>query len=221
MSEQHITQIMRTYFPQITEKLLVEEIAEVGKIMHFKAGEIIMDFGKYVKLVPLVWKGSIKVIREGEGGNELLLYFLQSGETCSTSFTCCMMNKKSIIRTVAEEDTSIIGIPIRYIDSWMSRFKSWKNFVMLSYDNRIMELVKVIDSVAFKQMDERLLDYLRKKSNTTNSPVIYATHQKIAADLNASREAVSRLLKQLEKKGEVKLGRNQIELLRIKPKKER
>ena len=216
MSEQDIAYLVRTHFPQITERQLLEEIAKVGKVMHFKAGETIMDFGKYVKLVPLVWKGSIKVMREADDGSELLLYFLQSGETCSTSFTCCMMNKKSIIRTVAEEDTSIIGIPIRYIDSWMSRFQSWKNFVMLSYDNRIMELVNVIDSVAFKQMDERLLDYLHKKANTTNSPIIYATHQKIASDLNASREAVSRLLKQLEKKGAVKLGRNQIEFLHVK-----
>ena len=123
------------------------------------------------------------------------------------------MNKKSEIRTVAEEDTTIIGIPIRYMDEWMSQYQSWKNFIMRSYDNRMVELVKTIDSIAFKKMDERLLDYLEAKSEAINSRVINTTHQEIAYDLNASREAISRLLKQMEKEKLVTLGRNKIELI--------
>jgi CRP/FNR family transcriptional regulator len=126
------------------------------------------------------------------------------------SFTCCMMNKKSVIKAVAEEKTTFIGIPTRQVDSWLNRFTSWKNFVMRSYDDRMFELVKVIDSIAFSNMDQRLMEYLQKRSKATNTKIINVTHQEIAYDLNASREAVSRLLKRLEKTGAVELGRNVI-----------
>lgn len=210
----HILKLIREHYPQIAEKPLQEEIARVGRLMHFNSGEIIMDYGSYVRLIPLIIEGSIKVSREDEEGNELFLYFLQPGETCTMTFTCCMMNKKSEIRTMAEDKTTIIGIPVRFMDEWMSRFQSWKNFVMLSYDNRMYELVKTIDSIAFKKMDERLLDYLERKSEALQSNTINATHQEIAYDLNASREAVSRLLKHLENDGLVRLGRNKIELVK-------
>lgn len=207
-----IMNLLRRHYPQIAERELQDEIAKVGRILHFNAGEIIMDINSYVKLVPLVVEGSIKVVREDEEGKELFLYYLQPGDTCSMSFTCCMMDKQSQIRTVAEEDTTMIGIPIRYMDEWMTRYQSWKNFVMRSYDDRMMELVHTIDGIAFKKMDERLLEYLRKKADATQSHTIHTTHQQIAYDLNASREAISRLLKRLEKDGEVELGRNRIDL---------
>jgi CRP/FNR family transcriptional regulator len=212
MLDEQILELVRKHFPNIAEKGLQEEIATVGKLTEFSAGTVIMDVGQYVKLVPLVIEGAIKVSREDEDGHELFLYYLQGGQTCSMSFTCCMMNKKSEIRTIAEENTKMIGIPIRYVDEWMTKYQSWKNFVMQTYDFRMMELVRTIDSIAFHHMDERLLAYLDKKAKATHSKVINATHQEIAYDLNASREAVSRLLKQLENDGRVKLGRNKIEL---------
>ncbi len=213
MLDEQILELVRKHFPNIAEKALQEEIATVGKLTEFSAGTVIMDVGQYVKLVPLVIEGAIKVSREDEDGHELFLYYLQGGQTCSMSFTCCMMNKKSEIRTIAEENTKMIGIPIRYVDEWMTKYQSWKNFVMQTYDYRMMELVRTIDSIAFHHMDERLLAYLDKKAKATHSKVINATHQEIAYDLNASREAVSRLLKQLENDGQVKLGRNKIELV--------
>ena len=209
---QEILGLIRKHYPQIAERALQEEIARVGKVMQFKEGDVLMDYGSYIKLVPIILEGSIKVSREDEEGNELFLYYLQPGETCSMSFTCCMMNKKSEIRTIAEEDTTVIGIPNRYMDEWMGRYQSWKNFVMTSYDNRMLELVRTIDSIAFKKMDERLVEYLEKKAKATGSSTINSTHQEIAYDMNASREAASRLLKQLEKEGRLKLGRNRIEL---------
>jgi CRP/FNR family transcriptional regulator len=212
MVDDQILDLVRKHFPQIAEKALQEEIATLGKLTEYSAGTTIMDVGQYVKIVPLVIEGSIKVSREDENGHELFLYYLQSGQTCSMSFTCCMMNKKSEIRTIAEENTRMIGIPIRYVDEWMSKYQSWKNFVMQTYDQRMMELVRTIDSIAFHHMDERLLSYLHKKAQAIHSKVINATHQEIAYDLNASREAVSRLLKQLENEGQLKLGRNKIEL---------
>jgi CRP/FNR family transcriptional regulator len=121
-----------------------------------------------------------------------------------------MMNKKSEIRTEAEEDTSLIAIPIRYMDEWMTRYQSWKNFVMTTYDRKIMDLVRVVDSISFKNLDRRMVEYLKKRVAATGNRVISASHQDIATDLNVTREAVSRLLKNLEKEGVVKLGRNQL-----------
>ncbi|MBR9923182.1 MAG: Crp/Fnr family transcriptional regulator [Bacteroidetes bacterium] len=210
-----IQKILRQKFPQIAESGLQQEIIEVGKVMHFKPWEIIMDFDSYVKMIPLIVSGSIKVSREDDlDGREILLYFLGEGETCSLSFTCCMMNKKSIIRTQAMEETTIIGIPIKYMDLWMSKYQSWKNFVMQTYESKMMDLVKSLDSIAFESMDTRLVKYLQARVDNTGSTLIQATHQEIANDLNASREAVSRLLKKLENAGEVELGRNQIKLLK-------
>ena len=207
-----ILQLIRQNYPQLVEKVLQEEIASHGQVMHFPAGKLLQDYGRYIKLVPLVVQGSIKVLREDEEGNELLLYYLTAGETCSMSFSCCMMNKKSDIRTIAEEDTTIIAIPIRLMDDWMRRYTSWRNFVMLSYDNRMKELIKTIDNITFKELDERLLQYLQQRSEAINSKILLTTHQEIAHDLHASREAISRLLKALEKQGRVALSRNKIEI---------
>lgn len=211
-STAEMMELLRKHYPQLAERGLQEEIVNIGKLLFFKAGETIMDYGSYVKLIPLVIQGSLKVIREGDDGQEVFLYYLEPGDACTMSFTCCLMNKKSQIRAVAEEDTLIIGIPVRQMDDWMTRYQSWKNFVMLSYDNRLLELVKTIDSIAFQRMDERLMQYLQRKAEVTNSKEINVTHQEIAYDLNASREAISRLLKQLEKEDFLKLGRNKIVL---------
>jgi len=208
-----ILNLLRRHFPMLADRKLQEEIVEVGQIMTYKAGEIIMEPGSYVRMLPLLVEGSIKVSREDDRGNELFLYYLTPGQTCSMSFTCCMMHKKSEIRTVAEEDSTFIGIPIRYMDAWMSQYQSWKNFVMTTYDDRMMELVQTIDSIAFKRLDERLEEYLERKTEATGSPSLQATHQDIAFDLNASREAISRLLKKMEREGQVRLGRNQVEWL--------
>jgi CRP/FNR family transcriptional regulator len=211
--QEQVRNLLLKNYSEIAERGLQEEIVQVGRLMSFRAGEVIMDFGSYVRMIPLVVKGSVKVVREDDDGREIFLYYLQPGEACSMSFTCCMMNKKSEIRTVAEDDTEIIAIPIRYMDEWMTKYQSWKNFVMRTYDTRMNELIRTIDDIAFRKMDERLLLYLEKKAEALGGKTINATHQEIAYDLNASREAVSRLLKQLEKDGMVKLGRNKIELV--------
>ncbi len=211
---QDINTLIRKYFPALNEKGLTEEISSVGRILNFEAGETIMDFGAYVKLVPLLIKGSIKVVREDhEKEQELFLYFLKPGETCSMSFSCCMMHKKSDIRTTAEDDSTLIGIPVKYVDEWMMKYSSWKNFVMRSYDLRMQELIQSIDSIAFSKLDERLMKYLQQKAAATHSKIILTTHQDIAHDMNASREAISRLLKKLEKEQHIKLGRNKIQLI--------
>ena len=205
--------LLQKNFPAITEHNLLKEIVEVGKMIEVSKGTVLLEYGNYVKGIPLVLDGVIKVSRTDNEGRELFLHYIYSGETCSITLTCCRFDKKSQLKTIAEENTTLINIPIKYMDSWMSKYPSWKNFVMLSYDKRLNQLIRVIDSVAFERMDIRLTNYLEEKTIANKSKVIYSTHAQIALDLNASREAISRLLKQMEKDGEVKLGRNKIEIL--------
>jgi CRP/FNR family transcriptional regulator len=212
--EKTLARKIQQLYPDLIEENLVEEILKVGKIFEFKAGEMVQEYGSYFKMVPLILEGSIKVVREDEDGHELFLYFLKPGMACSLAFACCRMDKKSAIRSMAEEDGMLIGVPIKYADLWISEHPSWKNFILRSYDYRVIELIHTIDSIAFRKMDERLMNYLEQKAEATDSHSLNATHQEIAYDLNASREAVSRLLKQLERQGIVKLGRNHIELIK-------
>ncbi len=208
-----ILNIIKNNFPNLDETELQEEIAIHGQLMHFKQGETIMDYGSFIQIVPLVVKGLLKVVREDNNGNELFLYFIHGGESCTMSFSCCIRNKRSEIRASAEDEAVIIGIPVKCVDDWMMKYNSWKTFIMSSYDARINELIYAIDSIAFSKMDERLIRYLEEKAFALDTPVIHTTHQDIAYDLHASREAISRLLKKLENEGVVKLGRNKIELL--------
>jgi CRP/FNR family transcriptional regulator, anaerobic regulatory protein len=139
-----------------------------------------------------------------------MLYYLSPGETCTMSFSCCLAHKRSEVRTVAEEDAVVIALPVEYVDRWMTKYPVWKNFVMRAYDERMQELVRTIDNIAFKKMDERLWEYLRMKAAQSSNSALEITHQQIAHDLFASREAVSRLLKKLEQEGRITLGRNTI-----------
>lgn len=212
MTDRLTEQEIHRYFPDFVEPELVREIAELGRVHHFREGEVIMDYGQYVRMLPLIIDGSIKISRQAAEGGELFLYYLTRGESCTMTFTCCLSDKVSEIRAVAEEDTTLLGLPQGKLDEWLMRYKSWKNFVMLAYDQRMQELINTVDQVAFQQLDERLLDYLQRRSGLREDATVRATHQQIAADLNVSREAVSRLLKTLERRGIIELGRNQIRL---------
>lgn len=196
-------------FPDITDAKLLAEIEERGDIMQVEAGSTIMEPGSTIRMMPLVNKGLVKVSREDDTGNELFLYFLNPGQTCAMSLYCCMANRKSEIRATAEEDTELLTIPIEAMDEWMGRYPNWREFVMRAYTDRFQELLNTIDSIAFTQLDDRLLDYLQQKA-AGNNGTVNTTHQKIADDLNSSRVVISRLLKQLEKRGMVELSKNKI-----------
>lgn len=214
LEKEAIAELLRVQFPALSDSHLREEIARVASIQRFPAGKEIMDYGSYIRMVPMLISGRIKVLREDEQGREILLYFLDPGQTCTMSFSCCLGNKQSEVRTVADEDTELIGIPVDAVDRWMTKYPVWKNFVMRSYDDRMMELIHTIDNIAFKKMDERLWDYLELQAARTGDGMVRLTHQQIARDLFASREAISRLLKKLEQEGRIALGRNEIILNR-------
>lgn len=197
----------------IFEEAMLNEISEVSKIRTFKEGDIIIDFNDNIKSMPLMISGAVKILREDFDEGELLLYFIEKGDTCAMSMQCCLGNAKSEIRAVAETDGELVLIPVTKMKEWLSKFESWRNFVFNSYNNRLKEMLNAIDNLAFMNLDERLLNYLIEKSKINHSKEIHNTHQEIAYDLNTSRVVISRVLKALENKGIIKINRTFIELL--------
>lgn len=209
---QNIEEILDKHFPSLLDTDLIEGIKEHAIYQEVEQGDLLMDIGSVIKNIPMIVSGSIKVIREDEDGNELMLYYVNPGETCAMSLTCCMAFKRSEIRAVAQEKVTMLAIPVDFMDEWM-KFRDWRSFVMNTYRMRFEELLETVDSIAFHRMDERVLKFLQEKANSLNTEEIHMSHQDIAVDLNSSREVISRILKQMEKKGLVKLGRNKIQLL--------
>ncbi len=206
---------LKDSFKDFFERPLLLEIEQEGIAMTFSEGEKIMDIGAYVKGIPLLISGVIKILREDEDGDELLLYYLERGDTCSMTMACCLGDTKSEIRAIAETDVSLILVPIRKMEEWISKYRSWRNFVFESYHNRLNELLHTIDGIAFHNMDQRLVDYLKGKARISKTSTIQVTHQQIADDLHSSRVVMSRLLKKLEQLGHIRLHRNAIELLNL------
>ena len=194
----------------VFEDELIQEINKTGVLKVAKEGEIIMDIQDTIKFMPLLLEGALKILREDKEGNELLLYFLERGDTCALTLSCCLGQSRSEIRATAERETLFILIPIEKIEEWTARYKSWRNFIFESYHLRLTELLETIDTIAFLKMDERLLRYLQDKAKINQSEELQVTHQQIAYDLNTSRVVISRLLKKLELEGKILLQRNQI-----------
>jgi len=200
-------------FSNYFEQPLIDEILEEGKLIEVPAGETLMDIGQYIRSIPLLLSGAIKVLREDDEGDELLLYYLEQGETCSVTMACCMGHTKSEIRAITETDTKIVMVPVQKMEEWMAKYKGWRNYVFDSYQNRLNELLQTVDSIAFKNLDQRLIDYLKKKAEVTKDNRIRSTHQEIAYDLHTSRVVVSRLLKKLENMEKLVLHRNYIHII--------
>lgn len=196
----------------IFEEELIREIAATGILKTVLEGEEVMDINDYIVSMPLLLNGALKILREDEDGNELLLYFLERGDTCALSLSCCLGQTKSRIRAVAEKDTDLVMVPASKIEEWICSYKTWRNFVFESYQTRFSEMLETIDTLAFMNMDRRLLRYLQDKAKINQSETLQVTHQQIAYDLNTSRVVISRLLKKLEIDGRILLQRNQIVL---------
>lgn len=195
------------------EKKLIEEIISEGKVMNFKEGEVIMDFGKRVKFMPLILSGSVRVMRRDEEDREILLYYLSSNESCAMAYACCMEDKKSEVKAIAEENVEIIGIPHEKLDEWLVKYPSWKSYIFNSFTQRFNELLKSLESIAFHKLDERLIKYLKKKVKLSGKTSIPLSHNQIAEEMGTSRVVISRLLKQLENEKKLVLYRNEIKLL--------
>ena len=205
--------ILNSNYGYLFEDKLIEEITSVSQEKKVKQGDELIKYGQSILYMPILLEGAIKISRLDDDKEELLLYFLESGDACTMTMSCCMGNKKSEIRAVAETDAHLLMIPVSNMDKWIREYSSWRTFVFDSYNTRFNELLEAIDNLAFMNMHDRLYKYLKEKVFINKSEVIVATHQEIGYDLHTSRVVISRLLKSLEKEGLIKLYRNRIEVL--------
>ncbi len=206
---------LKANYGYLFENALLNEINTIGTFKEIPEGFQLIDINDYIKSMPLLISGAVKILREDTNGNELLLYFIERGDTCAMTLSCFTGQKKSEIRAIAETPTKLIMLPIEKMSEWMGKYKSWQSFILQSYHDRMTELLEAIDTIAFLNMNERLFKYLKDKAMVNHNDIIQVTHQNIAFDLNTSRVVISRLLKTLENEGKIKLYRNNIKILDI------
>ncbi len=198
-----------------TDPGLVAELEKLSRVRQLKKEEVLIKPGDEILFIPIIIKGSIRILRQDADGKEVFLYHLYPGQTCAMSLTCCQAGRKSMIRAVAEVDSEILQLPVKSSEDWF-KYPEWKAYISNNYTNRFAELLQVIDLIAFQNMDKQLLHYLEERSKALNTRVLDITHQQVADELHAHREAISRLLRVMEQKQLVKLGRNNIEVLTMK-----
>jgi CRP/FNR family transcriptional regulator len=201
-------------FSEFFEPVLMTELEEKSMIMEVKSGDTLLNIGQAIRAIPLLASGAIKVSRINDEGQELLLYYVREGESCAMTFNCCMLAQTSVIKGTAEEDSVLVCIPVTLMEQWMVKYPSWKKYVMTTMLSRFTEMIKSIDEVAFKKMDERLINYLKEKSEISGSSVINLTHQQISDELGTNRVVISRLLKKLENEKKLLIYNKQIKLLK-------
>lgn len=193
--------------------LLNEEVYKTGQIKSFPSGSIILNINAYIRSIPIVLSGSMKVIKIDEEGQEILLYYIKPGESCIMSFLAGIHHDTSKIKAVVEEDAELLLIPVDKAADWIKKFPEWTDFIFSLYQRRFEELLEVVNAVAFQKLDSRLLQLLKQKSSLFQTKEIAVTHQQLADELGTTREAVSRVLKQMENDKLVSLSRNKISLL--------
>lgn len=207
--------ILHNRFSYLFEEKLLNEIQNTATYKEFEINSIIIDIDASINAIPLVLEGAIKILREDKEGNELVLYYIEAGDTCAMTLSCCMGQTKSKIRAIAETDVKLLFIPKSKMKLWLSEYATWQEFILQSYHSRMHEFLEALDTIAFLNMDKRLLKFLQDKAMVNNNDFILVTHQEIATDLHTSRVVVSRLLKKLEKEGKIALLRNQIQVIEL------
>lgn len=206
------TNLLASY-SYLFEEALLQEMEAEGILKSYEANTTIIDIDNYIVSIPLVVEGAIKILREDDDGNELVLYYIERGDTCAMTLSCCMGQTKSKIRAVAETDVTLLMLPKQKMKEWLTKYNTWQEFILQSYHNRLQEFIEALDTIAFLNMDMRLLKYLRDKAMVNSNDLIHTTHKEIADDLHTSRVVVSRLLKGLEKENKIELYRNQIRVI--------
>lgn len=191
---------------------LVEKLQKYGIRKNYLPGSVILNENTYIRAIPLVTRGSIRVIRTDEDGREILLYYIKSGESCIMSFLGGLHNETSKVKAEVEEDAEILFLPVDKVSLFIKEYPQWLDYIFRLYHKRFEELLDMVNAIAFKKVDERLMSLLHKKSELTGLRTLQVTHEQLANELGTARVVVSRLLKQLEEEGIVQLGRNRITL---------
>jgi CRP/FNR family transcriptional regulator, anaerobic regulatory protein len=203
------------HFPAL-EKELIDEMAVIGEFKTLQEGELLIRTGQNIRSTILVVDGLIKIYREDEEGDEFFMYYLDAGKACAVSFVCALGKETSGVMAKAVSTSTVLAIPANYVNEWMGKYKTWSQFAVNSYRERFEELLIVIDHVAFRNMDERLVFYLKRHQEKLNSNIITTSFTEIAQDLNSSREVISRLMRKLAEKGILVLHGSHVELVDLK-----
>lgn len=196
-----------------TSPELVEKLQQYSIRKEYEAGNIILNENANIRSIPIVTKGTLKVIRTEEDGREILLYYIKAGESCIMSFLGGLHNETSKVKAEVEEDAEILFLPVDKVSLFIKEYPQWLDYIFRLYHKRFEELLEIVNSIAFKKVDERMLSLLNKKTELTGNKTLNITHEQLANELGTARVVVSRLLKQLEEIGKVKLGRNKITLM--------
>ncbi|MBI3232037.1 MAG: Crp/Fnr family transcriptional regulator [Candidatus Doudnabacteria bacterium] len=192
---------------------LKEEVTAFGELRKFASGDVMLQEDSYIKVIPLVQSGSLKVVRTDANGHEILLYYIIPGESCIMSFLGGIHDETSKIKAIVEEDAELLLIPVSKASEWVKKFPEWSDFIFKLYHKRFEELLSVVNAIAFQKLDERLLQLLTQKSKLTHSKEIVVTHSQLAEELGTAREVISRVAKQMENEGLIRLSRNKITLV--------
>ena len=198
---------------KIFKSLLSKALDTFGQVKTFPAESVILNEDSYIKFIPLVLEGSLRVLRTEEDGREILLYYIKPGESCIMSFLGGIHHETSKIRAVVEEEAKVVLIPVEKANEWITEFPEWTDFVFKLYHKRFEELLNVVNAIAFQKLDMRLLHLLKQKAELFKSNQLSVTHQQLADELGSTREVISRVIKQMETEGLVKLSRNKISLM--------
>lgn len=192
---------------------LISKLTQYGVVRHYKAGEMILDENSHIRAIPIVISGTLKVMRTEEDGREILLYYIKAGESCIMSFLGGLHDETSKVRAEVEEDAEILFLPVDKVSLFIREYPEWLDYIFRLYHKRFEELLEIVNAIAFRKVDERLLDLLQKKKQVSGSNTLQVTHEQLANELGTARVVVSRLLKQLEERGQLQLGRNKITLM--------
>ncbi len=213
-TKQELPKTLRKYFPDMENELL-EAMSEAGQILELREGQSLMQAGQPFRSMIFVLEGNVKIVRQDEEGAEFFMYSLVSGDSCALSLACSNKLESSALKGVTLEDGIALLIPVEYMERWLPKYKSWARYVVNTLRDRIEEILVTFDQVAFRNLDERLEFYLKRIQRDTGVSIIEVSHQQIAADLNTSREVISRLLKKMEQRGNIEMHRNAIEIKRL------
>lgn len=195
-----------------TEPKLREEILANCQIKTFKKGDVIVREGQFVKVVPIVVSGVIRVFQTKED-REILLYYVEPKQTCMMSLSACFFNNESPSQAVAVDKTEVLIVPTRLITKWQKEYSSWNQFVIRTFRNRYDELLNTFESVAFDHIDKRVMEYLECRVSRQVDKKVKISHLELANELGTTRVVISRILKQFELDKKIKLYRGAIELL--------
>jgi len=196
----------------IQEEDLQREILNIGEIQTVAKNTFIVEQDKYIKWLAIVMKGKVRVWQENED-RQILLYYVNPVETCVLSLSAAFSNCLSLVNAKTETKTTIIKIPVQFISKWCFEFKSWNKFTTNSFIYSYTDLLHSYKSLAFKKLNERLMDYLKSLKSKNQSSIIKMSHSQLAKELGTTREVVSKILKQFEIDSLVKLKFKGIELL--------